>query len=822
MWHDVEKGKWQKAPAVPKGVSWLEASTLPAVALPWPSGVVGVPIPPGVVVIDLDEYKPDFDMAAITAAIGVLPWDAARIQKTVSGGHHYAFQAPSGWEVRLGDSIENVAGLDTRTARTDDSQGGFICTGEGYTPLFGGAGVLAMTEGMRSCLPVLPASARNILEKKTRAAPTPTATTPTDTDTATVLGALACVSPAGARDGWRDIGMALKSWPEPAPADDARFEVWDRWSAGEYTGGGCPENYEPNGMQGQWDKFDAKKEGGINLGTLFHRALEGGWTRPASFDTSAAFGAGAAPEDQYAALLKRIDESGIDPDAFEGLKGDIGALNGSPIQTAKLTAKLSGYLKGEGYLTPDVSRQLKKLTNSQTQAPRAAGEYGKNHTENAVLYMERHHPGGMIKRSDQVWYAYTGKAWAELCDDDVKHTVAADLAPSFPQLGVSKGTYGILEQLCHSRGKTIGDVDPGLVLYQNGVLNLHTGALLPHSPDYFTTNILPYDFTPGAQCPQWLKFMGEVFEGDQERIDLLQEWFGYMITTSYAHHKILMMIGPPRCGKGTIGRMLQHIVGDQNYTGGSLIDFKNPAFLDSLTAKTVLFSGDTAKRVHPSVRDVVTEQLKKISGNDAVTFDRKYKSVLTRTLPTRITLAANQKPHLFDDSGALAGRMLFLPFDVTFAGREDIGLNDRLALEVEGVAIWALQGMARLNTAGRFTEPAAALIEREDMEALCSPLKDFIDDMCTFGEGRTAGADLAEAYQAWCTKNAVEHPLGAQNFAETFRDATRGRCKRGVYRFDGKSTRGYEGLTLQGAPCPPAATTTGGAFAPTIIEGGKK
>jgi putative DNA primase/helicase len=255
--------------------------------------------------------------------------------------------------------------------------------------------------------------------------------------------------------------------------------------------------------------------------------------------------------------------------------------------------------------------------------------------------------------------------------------------------------------------------------------------------------------------------------------------------------------------------MLQHIVGDQNYTGGSLIDFKNPAFLDSLTGKTVLFSGDTAKRVHASVRDIVTEQLKKISGNDAVTFDRKYKSVLTRSLPTRITLAANQKPHLFDDSGALAGRMLFLPFDVTFAGREDIGLNDRLAQEVEGVAIWALQGMARLNTTGRFTVPAASLIEREDMEALCSPLKDFIDEVCTFGEGRTTAADLAEAYQAWHTKNAVEHPLSAQNFAETFRDATRGRCKKGAFRFDGKTAKGYDGVTIG-----PTESTTSAAFPP--------
>jgi P4 family phage/plasmid primase-like protien len=817
MWYDAAKGKWQKAPAVPKGVSWLDASTLPTVALPWPSGVVGVPIPPGVVVIDLDEYKPDFDLAAITAAIGVLPWDAARIQKTVSGGHHYAFRAPTGWTVRMGDSIEKVAGLDTRTARTDDVQGGFICTGEGYTPLFGGCGVLAMTEAMRAHLPILPDSARNVLEKKTRTATTTTAT-PTDADTETVLSALARISPEGGRTGWRDMGMALKSWPEPCPKDEARFDIWVNWSQGDYTGGECPANFEFEGMQGQWDKFDAKKEGGINLGTLFHRAQEGGWTRPLSFDTSAAFGAGAVPADQYDALATRIEESGADPGAFDGLMRDIRTLNGSPIQTAALTARMVELLKAAGLHTPDVNRQLKTLTNT-TAAPRVAGQYGKNDTENAARFIDSCYPDGTLILADETWYSYGGKAWSELGRFDIKSHVARAMAPSLPMAARVAGAYSMITDMVRRNDKQIGGAPAGLVLYQNGVLNLHTGDLLPHSPEYFTTNILPYNYDPTARCPQWLAFLGEIFEDDQERVELLQEWFGYMLTTSYDHHKIMLLVGVQRSGKSTIGRMLELLVGEQNYTGGSLAQLKDAAYLDLLSTKTVMFSGDTAKHVHPAIRDIVTEQLKKISGNDAVTFDRKYKSAISRVLPSRITLAANAYPRLWDDSGALASRILMLPFDVSFLGREDMGLGDRLEAEIEGIALWSLQGMARLKSVGRFTSPEASKRETDAMAEQYSPLNEFIGEVCTLGEGRTSAAEVYAAYVAWCTRHG-DIALSRRQFISDLKDATRGKgCKYGKHRRGDEIIRGFDGMTIGPVE---HATTTGGAFAPTVIEGGKK
>ncbi len=44
-------------------------------------------------------------------------------------------------------------------------------------------------------------------------------------------------------------------------------------------------------------------------------------------------------------------------------------------------------------------------------------------------------------------------------------------------------------------------------------------------------------------------------------IDVLGEWFGYVISGRLDLHKILFMVGPTRGGKGVIARILTALIG---------------------------------------------------------------------------------------------------------------------------------------------------------------------------------------------------------------------------------------------------------------------
>lgn len=62
-------------------------------------------------------------------------------------------------------------------------------------------------------------------------------------------------------------------------------------------------------------------------------------------------------------------------------------------------------------------------------------------------------------------------------------------------------------------------------------------------PHYFSANVLSYEFTPLAECPKWLTLWNRNLEGDQERIALLQQYYGYYLTPTLSAQKFIPPTG---------------------------------------------------------------------------------------------------------------------------------------------------------------------------------------------------------------------------------------------------------------------------------------
>ena len=809
--YNYSKQKWEKHPLTVNREAWTTTAQRPLddPAVQWGAcKVLGIPVPAGVVIVDLDTYLPGCTTeTADTLFGGQIPWAQALLQTTISGGSHYAFRLPV-WGVKQGNNIGGPgSGVDTRVAGK-----GFICSGEGYESADGfGLMRLAYPES----LPVLPDVCRTLLEIETfnppERAPLPD---DSDRDVNIIRGALAHVDPTE-RDTWRDIGFALKHYFHDN--EDVGFEVWDLWSSGEYSPGGCPAGYTAETQHSQWSGFRAVREGAtITVGTLFHMALRGGWVPPAQFDTSTAFGEGAVSVETFNALVIRIMEEGADSRKTEELMAAITTSGCNEVQALLLRNELKAVMRSAKILDKDLAAVIDRAITPQIHMV-SSGVYGKNHTENAHLFLQANYSDDVLIRCDEIWYIYDGKSWVEIDDNLITHQLTVAMSPSLPQSGVVSGTYQILAGTAYRGGVKMNEGMPSVVLFQNGVLDLFSGNLMVHDKRYLTTKILPHNFNPNAQAPNWGLFLNEVFEGDQERIALLQEWCGYMLSPSYQYQKIMLFIGPRRSGKGTIGKILEQIVGTQNYSGASLESFADDDFMDSLRGKTVAFSGDTAKNINRSKVERVIERVKKISGGDVVDFGRKYKSRMSCVLPTRIILAANHIPRLFDDSEALSHRMLVLPFEVSYADKEDPYLINTLSTEIEGVTLWSLQGLARLNNNQRFTAPVASFNEMEFIAEAYSPMRGFIDACCVLGgeNNKISSKDLYELYRAWALSEQEAHILSRKVFVSTFKDASRGRgCRYGPQRVGDDIFRGFSGVSV-GVETPSA---TASAFQPKVVK----
>jgi putative DNA primase/helicase len=336
---------------------------------------------------------------------------------------------------------------------------------------------------------------------------------------------------------------------------------------------------------------------------------------------------------------------------------------------------------------------------------------------------------------------------------------------------------------------------------RNGVLHLPAWgegreARCPLTPCLFARNALPYDFDPAALAPTtWLRFLWELWPDDAEAINLLQEWFGYALQPDTRHHKILMVVGPPRSGKGTVGRVMRAVVGAANVCAPTLAGLAGPFGLQPLLDKTLAIISD-ARLSGRTDSAAVVERLLSVSGEDAVTVDRKHLGSVTCRLPVRFVVLTNELPRLADTSGAFASRLLVLRQTRSWLGKEDTSLTERLLAELPGILLWALAGWKRLRERGCFVQPESGKALLDDLADLTSPVGAFVREWCDVGPGHQVGVDdLFAAWRRWCEGQGRDQAGTVQTFGRDLAAAVPGVAVRRPRVADAR-VRVYEGVRL--------------------------
>ncbi len=295
----------------------------------------------------------------------------------------------------------------------------------------------------------------------------------------------------------------------------------------------------------------------------------------------------------------------------------------------------------------------------------------------------------------------------------------------------------------------------------NGLLWVPHRVLLPLTPMFFNSYALPYGFESVVAPPaRWLRFLDELLGDDINSIQLLQEFIGYLLIADTSLHKILLVIGPMRSGKGTIVGVIRALLGEHNVAGPTLSGLCTNFGLQPLVDKPAAIISDARLG---SGRDSATavERLLNVSGEDPLTVDVKYKAPYTVKLPTRLIIMTNEIPALLDSSGALASRFLTLRLTESFLGRGDPGLFNKLVLELPGILAWAIEGRQRLYERGYFVQAESGRAVIDDFVGLSSPVTAFVEERCVVGANESVTkAALFDAWRDWCVEN--NHKIGSK------------------------------------------------------------
>jgi P4 family phage/plasmid primase-like protien len=281
----------------------------------------------------------------------------------------------------------------------------------------------------------------------------------------------------------------------------------------------------------------------------------------------------------------------------------------------------------------------------------------------------------------------------------------------------------------------------------NGLLDLETLELRPHSPKFLSPIQIPITYDPNAKCPAFDRFVTEVFPEDAQ--ELAYEVPGDLLTPERSIQKAFLFTGDGGNGKGTFLTFVTHFIGRQNVSNFSLHKLESDRFsVAGVLGKLGNICADL-----PSEHLVGTSIFKQVTGNDSITGERKFHEAFSFVPYCRLLFSSNHLPQSKDASKAFYDRWIVVPFDRMFRGStEEISravLDARLSApnELSGVLNKAIAAAKRLRSSGKFTEAASTRTALEDFRNVTDPLAVWLDRSTDTGPHAVIPkADLLVAY----------------------------------------------------------------------------
>ena len=288
---------------------------------------------------------------------------------------------------------------------------------------------------------------------------------------------------------------------------------------------------------------------------------------------------------------------------------------------------------------------------------------------------------------------------------------------------------------------------------QNGTLFLD-GTFTEEKTEIVRSRF-PVRYDPNAKPPiRWLQFLSDLLW--PEDIPTLQEFIGYGLIPSNAGQKMMVIKGNGGEGKSQVGHVLAWLFGTNMKDGSIGKVSENPFARADLEHIHLMVDDDMrleALKQTNYVKSIVTAKGK-------MDLERKNKQSYQGYMYARILAFSNgDLVSLYDRSDGFFRRQLILTTKRKPPNRiDDPDLSEKLCDELEGIFLWAFEGLQRLlKNSFRFTESDRARLNREMVKKDANNIELFMESQgyITRSEDLTVSSrQLAQIYDTWCDENA--------------------------------------------------------------------
>jgi putative DNA primase/helicase len=356
--------------------------------------------------------------------------------------------------------------------------------------------------------------------------------------------------------------------------------------------------------------------------------------------------------------------------------------------------------------------------------------------------------GALIVVRDKL-FIYSAGVYREVNENETLHKILPHLGP-MSGIKLAKDIGNIL-RISNARRMEAIKPSPDHVCFGNGTLNVLTRQLEAHSPSNMLLNPIEHDYMPAATCPGFLEFLDQTFHGDSDRlqkIELIQQWFGYTFTADTSYQKMMICKGEGANGKSILEELLGRMLGRHNTTGASLHRLAVPHVRASLEGRLLNKAAENSK-----MNGVADGDTKAIISGDGIEVSPKFKPSYQIEPYVRLMVATNHLPHNDDTSEAYFRRLLILTFNnIVPVEQRNPHLLESLLPEMQGIIAWAIEGLYQLREQGQFTIPPSSIQAIQSYREEISPVRMFAEECLVPSPDRSGfvARDLFMAFRAWC------------------------------------------------------------------------
>jgi putative DNA primase/helicase len=316
------------------------------------------------------------------------------------------------------------------------------------------------------------------------------------------------------------------------------------------------------------------------------------------------------------------------------------------------------------------------------------------------------------------------------------------------------------------------DKDPHLLNCRGITVDLRTGTRRPSLPgDLHTKTALcrPAERPPSPEFyPAFAGFLMDVTRRDLSMIAWIMRFLGYSLSGDTRASFFMNLHGGGGNGKGTLLHVVRQIFGDyaMEIPEAIVVTTGRQGNIDHAHAAIRGVRLGIAADVPPGKMN--TESLFHITGGDELNAELKFQNSFTYRPIAKIILSTNEQLRLPDTGQNVRRRLRYVPFEASFAGREDTGLEDRILTEApEILAVLIGEAQAYFRAPGPRAFPPCEAIDRDTAKYIASEdvIGQFLEEKTLRAEGeRVKAAELYQAYREWAMEKGERRPMSQQAF----------------------------------------------------------